>query len=293
MIIILYFTLFVIWYINEYGISDNLKKKCEYFLFKKLYNNEDDNKDENDIIEVKPDLPKYENKFLNEIQKLDKDFTFDENDHNFYLERLFDYLFNNATNEHKFKEDECEEFAKQDVINRKLKKLENCFVIEFTPHGNVIMTWNNITDSFLYYSDNIIPYRFLEVVSRKYVLHFKCRPIFVDMEEQLVLSKQKWEKQQIEKEEIKKRTKNRIIKKNVFVNFKSYNNNNRVSDAMRVKNSIPNKRYENDIIILKEKANKYLYKGKIANFDFLKKPDKKIFNKKLTMTFADFKNQQF
>ena len=62
------------------------------------------------------------------------------------------------------------------------------------------------------------------------------------------------------------------------------------------KNSIPNKpltkEQENEKIILKERANRYTYEGKISNFNFLKKVERKIVYKKYAMTFADFKRMQ-
>ena len=50
--------------------------------------------------------------------------------------------------------------------------------MEKTPLGNVIMYWNNSRGSFEFYSDNTIPYRYLETVGRKYVKTFNCRSIF-------------------------------------------------------------------------------------------------------------------
>jgi hypothetical protein len=59
------------------------------------------------------------------------------------------------------------------------------------------------------------------------------------------------------------------------------------------KNSIPNKsasaNKENEKILLKERANRYTYEGKFANFNFLQKIDRKVFNKKLGLSFTDFK----
>jgi hypothetical protein len=43
------------------------------------------------------------------------------------------------------------------------------------------------------------------------------------------------------------------------------------------------------MILLKERANRYTYEGKFANFNFLQKIEKKIFNKKLGLSFAEFK----
>ena len=58
-------------------------------------------------------------------------------------------------------------------------------------------------------------------------------------------------------------------------------------------NSIPNKNSvetkENEKILLKERANRYTYEGKFANFTFLQRIERKVFNKKLGISFADFK----
>ena len=161
-------------------------------------------------------------------------------------------------------------------------------------------------ESFKYYSDCNIPYRYLEVVGRKYVKMFNCRPIFIDMEEELKLFEEKWDKDQEfkkAKEEEEKRimeeaTKNEQSiksKKNVFAKFKNYNKDagGKISMAAPPKNSIPNKNIievkDNEKILLKERANRYTYDGKFANFQFLKKVEKKVFNKRLGVSFADFK----
>jgi hypothetical protein len=87
-------------------------------------------------------------------------------------------------------------------------------------------------------------------------------------------------------------------KKSVFAKFKSYNKDNGVSKSMVAppKNSIPNKsltkEQENEKILLKERANRYTYEGKISNFNFLKKVERKIVDKKYSLTFSDFKKMQ-
>jgi hypothetical protein len=205
---------------------------------------------------------------------------------------------------------QAEEQSEQFIINQRLDKLKNCFVMESTPLGNVLMIYEKERDSFKYYSDSTIPYRYLEVVARKYVKQFGCRPIFVDMEEELKLAEEKWEqdkKEREEKEEQEKRrkeeaNKKQVVveeKKNVFAKFKQYNKNagtGHVISAAPPKNSIPNKslseKRENEKILLKDNANRYTYEGKLANFSFLKKVDRKAINKKFAMTFADFKKMQ-
>lgn len=199
-----------------------------------------------------------------------------------------------------------EEHARQHIINKRLDKLINCYVMEKTPIGNVIMIYQKDKESFKYYSDCNIPYRYLEVVARKYVKLFNCRPIFVDMEEELRLFEEKWEKEQelkkIKEEEDKKEEEQKKEikiepKKNVFAKFKSYNKDagGKISMAPPPKNSITKnvaENKENEKILLKERANRYTYEGKFANFNFLQKVERKVFNKKLGLTFADFKKMK-
>jgi hypothetical protein len=205
----------------------------------------------------------------------------------------------------------AEEKATQSVIDDRLDKLKNNFVIEKTPLGNVLMLYNNKRGSFEYYSDNTIPYRYLESVGRKYVKMFNCRPIYFDMEEELKNYEKKLEEkenEEKEKETKKKQdeeeNKNNLVpvvevKKNVFAKFKSYNKEagtGHVNTAAPPKNSIPNNKVtetnSNEKVILKENANRYSYEGKFSNFNFLKKIDRKVVDKKYAMSFADFKRMQ-
>jgi hypothetical protein len=204
---------------------------------------------------------------------------------------------------------DASEQALQFIIKERLDKLKNCFVIENTPLGNVLMVYDNDRSSFKFYSDNTIPYRYLEVVGRKYAKQFNCRPIFVDMEEELNLSEEKWSREKKEKEEREQQEKiekeenikNNVFtqeKKNVFAKFKSYNKEagtGHVNISAPPKNSIPNKtteKPENEKLLLKEKANRYTYEGKFANFNFLKKIERKVTDKKYGLSFTDFKKMQ-
>jgi hypothetical protein len=190
----------------------------------------------------------------------------------------------------------AKQLALKEIIRLcKLEKLTNCYVMENTPNGNVLMTYEVDSENFCYYSDFSIPYRYLEVVARKYIKQFNCRPIFIDMEEELVLFEEKWNAQQemsLKKEIIVEKTEQ---KKNVFAKFKSYNKNLGINSSMvgPPKNSIPNKslqkKKEYEKTLLKERANRYKYAGKMCNFQFLKNVNKSVFNKKLAITFADFK----
>jgi len=196
------------------------------------------------------------------------------------------------------------EKARQYIIDEQLKKFKNNFVIEYTPLGNVLLFYNHEKLAFEYYSDSTIPYRYLETISRKYVLTYRFRPLYIDMEEEL----KEYEKKLDEKEKIKSETTTvSKSKKQVFAKFKSYNTEagtGRVNKAQPPKNNIPQNRLNisknivkidvdgkenNGKLLLKENANRYSYQGKFCNFNFLKKIDKKIVDKKYALTFADFK----
>ena len=194
---------------------------------------------------------------------------------------------------------EALERARQNVIQARLAHLTNSYVMEKTPVGNVIMMYQHEKGSFLYYSDSNVPYRYLEVVARKYVKMFDCRPLYVDMEEELRL---------VEEERVRKADALALVKKmdaavapvpakkSVFAQFKKYNKEagSKIAMVAPPKNSIPTKNVTEDkgVASLKERANRYTYEGKFANFNFLKKVEKKVFNKKLGLSFADFKKAQ-
>ena len=200
--------------------------------------------------------------------------------------------------------------AYRTIVNRRLENLKNSFIMETTPHGNVLMIYNAERESFSYYSDNTLPYRYLEVAARKYVKTFHCRPLYVDMEEELEKCEQLKKEEQAKKQEQEEEQKrlaattttttenNPALKKNVFAKFKSYNRDGGISGKMAAppKNSIPSNKTllsKDDVkAVLKERANRYTYEGKFANFHFLQKVEKKVFNKNLALSFADFKKMQ-
>ena len=395
------FFIWVMWYFYTYGIPpvlfiyltqfyhfyDEYFTFCNRIIYPTYWDDESEEKIEINTIELesKPpkELPKYEDKYLDDIRNLDKEWIFNEDENNEmptlieefckgyidskldrieeitsqiselekdisqdvdtvnFVEDVNEYgdeLINQNTLEERnemrnsqIKElqeeinqlkseietddgineikKQSEEQARQYIICKRLDKLANSYVMEKTPIGNVIMIYQKDKESFKYYSDCNIPYRYLEVVGRKYVKLLNCRPIFIDMEEELRLFEEKWEKEQeikkLKEEEEKKRVEESAknnkpveLKKNVFAKFKSYNKDvgGKISMAAPPKNSIPNKSIsetkENAKILLKERANRYTYEGKFANFNFLQKIERKVFNKKLGLSFADFKKMQ-
>ena len=194
--------------------------------------------------------------------------------------------------EETYKEDYFVDLANDCIINIKKNNLKNNVLIEKTPLGNVLMYYDNSDDSFVYYSDNTIPYRFLEVVARRYVVVFKCKPVYVDMKEVLKEIKDKTDAKVDGKTDANVDVK--TDNKNVFAKFKSYNKN--ISKTFA---SIPAKQNNQSMILqtnntefLKERSNKYVWKGKMMDFIMIKKIDKKINDKRLAMTFSEFKKMK-
>lgn len=355
------------------NIKNNFDQQIFYYidLIKQYYTPKiESNNDETKIIEKKPEI-KYEDKYLQEMRNMPKEYIFTEEELKLETEKVIEFS-KNATkelaqtkidliseiNKHKnilkrneeFDYDDCSEDceekaelkteekelkeciellqmkleelntaeidienikneAKDYVIKERLDKMKYNFIIEKTPLGNVIMIYNNIRGTFDYYSDSNIPYRFLETIGRKYVITFNCRPIFIDMEEELKLYELKLkDKEEKAKEEEEKKTngvkedtkEKNDTKKNVFAKFKSYNReagSGKVNTAAPPKNSIPNTKIKDDTkknekMILKENANRYTCEGRFSNFNILQKVDRKKVDKKYSTTFADFKKMQ-
>ena len=394
----IFFTLFVIWYFKQFHSSHHLIVSSIHFLktaqdsinhYNELirkeisnYNSDStvinyDTEVEANDVENTPDavLVKYEDKYLQEVRRMDREFHF--NDHADFNSKMAeflesinssnakrrdeiskivgqidlklqiydgvadDYIFYNDNNdddssgqtkEEKMKElteektplleedalllscletpdgqAECAKQAREEAIkfflDKKIEGLGNCCVLEHTPLGNVVMLYDNVRETFKYYSDNTIPYRYLEVVARKYVKQFDCRPIFVDMDEEIQLAeKQNQERKEKEESEKKKKEEKPASqieeKRNVFAKFKSYNKEagtGHVNTGAPPKNSLPNKSKPDKPdadYILKNNANRYTYEGRLANFSFIKKVDRKVVDKKAAMTFADFKKMK-
>ena len=197
--------------------------------------------------------------------------------------------------EHIITDDEFRDQAHNYMLNQKLNGYINNYVNEMTPLGNVYMRYNNNKKSFEYYSNNTIPYRYLEPVGRKFVLTYFCKPLFIDIQDEL-------NKAQLKKDEEKDKNgkdKNGNDKNGIFAQMKSYNNSSHEMSKMgkqnvlppQIKANLPNVNTTTDPVnmLLKENANRYTWEGRLANMNLLKKVDRKVVDKKYAMSFADFK----
>jgi len=185
--------------------------------------------------------------------------------------------------------------ARKLAIAQRLEQLATCVLFETTPVGNVIMTYNAKKEVFEYYSDCSVPYRYLDTACRKYVVTFGCKPLYIDMNEEVKVSeaktKQMRESKEKEKEKEKENTKDTGKKKNVFAKFKTYNKDLGRGGGAPPKNSMPGaqKVEDSEPVIIKERTNKFLSLGKTMNFITGKKVASKVVDKREKLSFADFK----
>lgn len=215
-----------------------------------------------------------------------------------------------------FSEEESRDAAKQHVLSQKLNGFVNNYIIEMTPLGNVYMRYNNDKKSFEYFSNNTIPYRYLEPVGRKYVMTYFCKPLFIDIEEELKKAQQKKDEEKAKKEEEAKEKEELIAisgkekekEKDIYTKLKSYNNESSSVAIMKSKNrqasnmplppqikaNLPNVNASvaPEKMLLKEHANRYTWEGRMANLPIIKKVEKKHVDKNYEMSFADFKKMQ-
>ena len=205
-------------------------------------------------------------------------------------------------------EDDFKEISRKTIIDKKVKNFIHNYILENTPMGNIYMRYNKDKGSFEYFSNNTIPYIYLETVGRKYVMTYWCKPLFIDTEEELKRIEIKYDENMKKKEEEEKNKEEEIKKnpRNVFAKMKNYNKDAKNSATIRpmknrssnnalppqIKATIQNVNQVSEKQLLKENANRYTWEGRLTDYCPLKKIDKKVVNKSLSMTYAEFKKIQ-
>jgi len=130
------------------------------------------------------------------------------------------------------------------------------FIIEMTPIGNVIMQYDAEKEGFVYYSDNMIPFRYLETVARKYVCVYGCKELYI--ERRIV---------DTHEEEVKKPVKTK--------------------DLIQLKRNAT----KPDVPKIEVEMNRYSNLGRFSNFNMLQKVERHVTDKKRLLTFSEFKRQ--
>jgi hypothetical protein len=140
----------------------------------------------------------------------------------------------------------------------KIESLSNSYLMESTPVGNIVMYYDKKKEAFLYYSDSVVPFRYLEPVGRKYVIMFQCKDLFQDNNTQTSDSKT------------------------------TQQEDNKPMKTRDIINSIRNPQ-QKKVILVEKKTNRYTCMGRYSNFKIIKTVHKNIVDKNYSMTFSDFK----
>jgi hypothetical protein len=166
-----------------------------------------------------------------------------------------------------------------------LEKLGTIVIKEKTPNGNVIMTYNNKSESFCYYCDDKnIRYMILDTVARKFTIDNKCKSICVNYKAEFekakaaIIADTKTSTVVADDDDSIKEPP--VVKKSIYARFKNYN-------APPQKKKVDEDKKPEKIYILTEKANRFTYKGKLSNYKDPNEVVTTFFNK--TVDFATFK----
>ena len=160
------------------------------------------------------------------------------------------------------------------------KQWKSRILMENTPRGNVMMFFNPYLLSYHYYSDEqIIPYKILEQVATKYVVMYRCKDFFIDVEKRpgnKILEVLQKEEDSLKSKKMKVNDITKCVNiqsesKDVFAALKDYR-----SEAIK-----PTE--QNGLKPTKKKveepkfSNKFVRIGKMCEFNITQKPvDKKI-----------------
>lgn len=171
-----------------------------------------------------------------------------------------------------------------DENNSVEKQWKTRILIQNTEHKNVIMYYDIFKQSFSYFSDFQLTYKFLNQTAMKYVRIFCCRDFFIDntitpdiFESPFIKMKEDViKKEKIDYEEKKKKL-NIDFDSDVFVKSKKNNiqqnkNDTQISEDNNTKNIY---------------RNNFCYCGKIQNFTPINKSQ---FKTKTKLSYKDFKN---
>ena len=153
-----------------------------------------------------------------------------------------------------------ENLDNKSLTDIEIDQLKNCFISNKTPKGIIKMSYDKINNAFYYYTNfKDIPYKYLETAGRFYVIKYDCKMLFVNSKDEYDKAVKVKENKLLEKkeQEEKKQELEESRKNSIFARFKSYN-----TDTVNNNNS-----NIDNISIVPEKSNKYIYKGKLTDFD--------------------------
>ena len=180
--------------------------------------------------------------------------------------------------------------------NNVLEKVWNARILyESTPRGNVVMFYDVYNDGFSYYSDQTgIPYKVLNAVAMKYVITFRCRDFFMDE----TISSSPFIQYNKDDEKKEQEKKNNIMKQMSsnnqslpFVRFKGRQTSTQPSEMIGSTPQIQQQQSSNTTVMKEYVNNRFIYKGKIHNWNPLQ-PYKHKNIEKVELDYKTFKNSR-
>jgi len=172
------------------------------------------------------------------------------------------------------------------VDNEMEKQWKSRILIENTPRGNVMMYFNPYLLSYHYYSDEqIIPYKILEQVATKYVVMFRCKDFFIDVEKRprnQILDVLQKEEDSLKSKKMKVNDITKCVNiqsdsKDVFAALKDYRSEVTKADTTTTKFTKETKTKAKLVKRAEEPkfSNKFVRVGKMCEFNITQKPTNK------------------
>lgn len=169
-----------------------------------------------------------------------------------------------------------------DKNNQLEKQWKSRVLIENTKNGNIMMYYDCYRMEFVYYSDmQIVPNKALHYAAMKYVVMYRCRDFFIDMDN--FPNNKMIDLLKIEDEKLKTKTKTSTPTKfmeerkdlvPVMVKPKIYKDKNSTKTPIDINKPHPH-------------TNKYMRIGKMADFNILQKPPNKNIARINKMLFGE------
>lgn len=180
------------------------------------------------------------------------------------------YLYNSNIDECFYFKEKYAEMI-EEVDNDIEKKWKTRIMFKNTPYGNVIMFYDVYKNGFAYYSDVHLTYPLLNALAMNYVITYQCRDLFFD---EITLPNNNREMKILKIiQEIEKENEKKTKKKGKEEDFKNIYRNK--INEQKKNNDLPLVKFKKYNIPKKEEiifqTNKFIYLGKIINFQFLKK----------------------
>jgi len=171
--------------------------------------------------------------------------------------------------------------------DNEMKQWKSRILNENTPRGNVMMYFNPYLLSYHYYSDEqIIPYKVLQQVATRYVVMFRCKDFFIDVEKRpgnKILEVLQKEEDSLKSKKMKVNDITKCVNiqsdsKDVFAALKDYRSEVKPTEATNAKTNGPKMDPKPKKKVEEPKfSNKFVRVGKMCEFNITQKPvDKKI-----------------